>query len=688
MTDVNSAIHPAAPNITPAEAASLLDQQAQACAADQTVDASPDNQLRLLTLLSKLSGSLREAQRYFVHTTEEELALSYAAEWLLDNFHIIEQALRQVKEDLPVGYYRQLPKLDQQHKLKGYPRVYALACAYIEFEECQFNLERFKQFVVTYQQTTPLTMGEVWALPIMLRLTLLETLAQATARITKHAPLPQSSESARPVESNLGDNDLVANCIPALRQIENVEWKKFFEDVNLVQRILSQDPVGIYPRMDFDTRNRYRSVVEKLARATREAASQRPTHVAIDLAAAEVSIAQNAVDLAQAAYAARRPTNGLQKTPRSQPPTEPSPWVDLQRERNNHVGYYLLAEGRTQLEKQIGYQSDRFERPRRWILSHPTPIYLGGITLFTLLIILAVTAYARHAGGSAFVVFLAAVLTIIPAITSAVNLLNWLVTHLLPPRVLPKLDFEKGMPAECRTMVVVPALLANQADVESLLAQLELHYLRNPDPQLTFGLLADFIDAAQQQLPDDEALLDQARTKVEALNRKYPHQPFYYFHRQRLWNPSENVWMGWERKRGKLHEFNKLLRNSPHTSFNLQIGNLELLPKIKYVITLDADTVLPRDGAHRLVGTLAHPLNQARFVDNTQQIRAGYTVLQPRTIIKPSSANHSLFTRVFAGDAGLDLYTMAVSDVYQDLFGAGIYVGKGIYDVDAFERSL
>ncbi|CAN5406137.1 hypothetical protein BH10CHL1_BH10CHL1_00970 [soil metagenome] len=688
MTDVHSAIHPAAPNITPAEAINLLEKWAQQCATDQKVDTRPDSQLRLLNLLNKLSNILREAYRYFVATSEEELALSYAAEWLLDNFHIIEQALRQVKEDLPVGYYRQLPKLDQPQALKGYPRVYALARTFIEFEECQFNLERFKQFVVAYQQAAPLTMGEVWALPIMLRLTLLEMLAQAASRIAKLTVLSPTDEDAPAFESNLGDNDIVASCIPCLRQIESVEWKKFFEDVNLVQQILKQDPIGIYAQMDFDTRNRYRSVVEKLARATSQAAPQKPASMAMDLAKAEVGIAQNAIDLAQAAYATGRSTNGRQEAQQVKKSNGISPWANLQRARDNHVGYYLIAEGRTLLEKQIGYQSDRFERPRRWLLAHPTLVYLGGVVLLTLLIVLAVTSYAIYAEGSGLLILLAAILTLVPAVTSAVNLLNWLVTHLLPPRVLPKLDFEEGMPAECRTMVVVPALLANHADVETLLAQLELHYLRNPDPQLTFALLADFVDAAQQQLPADEDLLDKARAQVEALNRKYPHQPFYYFHRQRLWNPSENVWMGWERKRGKLHEFNKLLRNSPNTSFNLQIGNLEILPKIKYVITLDADTVLPRDGAHRLVGALAHPLNQARFVNNTQQISAGYTVLQPRTIIKPSSANHSLFTRVFAGDAGLDLYTMAVSDVYQDLFGAGIYVGKGIYDVDAFERSL
>ncbi|MDQ3248530.1 MAG: hypothetical protein M3Q45_04905, partial [Chloroflexota bacterium] len=269
---------------------------------------------------------------------------------------------------------------------------------------------------------------------------------------------------------------------------------------------------------------------------------------------------------------------------------------------------------------------------------------------------------------------------------------NWGVTHTLPPRILPKLNLEKGIPAQCRTMVVVPALLGSAADVDSLIEQLELHYLRNPDPHLTFGLLSDFTDAPAADLPTDAGLLERATLRLEALNAKYVHQPFYFLHRRRLWNASEGVWMGWERKRGKLHEFNRLLREDKHTSFAVQLGNLAQLPAIRYVITLDADTVLPRDAAHRLVGTLAHPLNRAEWQvpdgQGSAQLSTGYTVLQPRTAIKPSSANRSLFTRIFAGEGGLDLYSMAVSDAYQDLFGAGIYVGKGIYDVDAFERSL
>ncbi|HEY3341361.1 MAG TPA: cellobiose phosphorylase, partial [Anaerolineae bacterium] len=215
------------------------------------------------------------------------------------------------------------------------------------------------------------------------------------------------------------------------------------------------------------------------------------------------------------------------------------------------------------------------------------------------------------------------------------------------------------------------------------------------DPNLYFAILTDFADADQQHQPNDEVLITRATNGICALNHQYPCDsqqqkpsgPFYLLHRERRWNPNEGRWMGWERKRGKLQELNQLLRGSANTSYTVQIGDMSALSAVKFVITLDADTILLRQGAQRLVATLAHPLNRAEF-DTHGRVTAGYTLLQPRTDITPVSASRSIFTRIFAGDVGLDLYSHAVSNVYQDLFGTGIYIGKGIYDVDAFERSL
>ena len=596
---------------------------------------------------------MRHAYQYFVKASEAQLVLPYAGEWLLDNYYVVQQALRQIREDMPEGYYRQLPKLDTS-PLEGYPRIYALAREIIGYCESHLDLDRVTRFVQAYQQVTPLTTGELWALPTMLRLGILENLAQAVAHIAGlWAHGGEGVSPAAPSPQEMADEAIVANCIPSLRTLAAQDLKAFFESVSRVEQVLHRDPANVYAHMDFDTRDRCRGVIEELACATGRD---------------EEEIAREAIGLAKEA----------QQSGQSSP-------------RTTHVGCYLLDAGRAQLEARLGYRPSWGVRLRRWLFGHPTLVYLGSIALLTLIILLAVVRYALVAGGDLLQLIGVGLLALVPAMTIAVNLVNWLITHTVPPRVLPRLDFKEGVPADCRTMVIIPAFLAHPNEVKELLQQLELHFLSNADPHLHFALLTDFADAPQQHLPDDDVLIEQARAGIQALNEKYEEQsgsPFYLFHREREWNPKEECWMGWERKRGKLVEFNRLLSGSTETSFSVQMGDLQILPEIKYVITLDRDTILPRDSARRLIATLAHPLNRAEFDPDSGAIATGYTVLQPRLEIWPTSANRSLFTRVFAEDTGLDLYTRAVSDVYQDLFGEGLYAGKGIYDVVAFQRSL
>ena len=642
--------------------------------------------VRHLPQLPRLTKQLQDAHQHLVDASAQDLALSNAAEWLLDNYYVVVQVLRQIEEDLPEAYYRQLPKLAADNSLStdphaGQPRIYAVACAFWTHEEYQLDQGRLSRFVAAYQQVHAFTMGELWAVPTMLRLALLETLAQAAGRITRQATdtgvTGSSPAAGAPAVHN--DNDVVAHCILSLRRLDGVDWSHFFEDVSLVHQILSMDSAGVYARMDFASRDRYRGVVEKLAHAT---------------AQDEADVAQQAIDLASVNDDRADAHNsevelvsddGLGSAPNR---------LDFDRDvsRRAHVGYYLFEQGRVQLERAIGYRPRGMAGLRRGMVRHPTWVYLGGIGLLTGLIIAGFVAYARAAGAPSGPLLLwqvvVALLALIPALTLAVNLVNGVMSRVLAPRILPKLDFRKGIPPACRTMVVVPCMIATELDVTSLTNQLELHYLRNIDPHLSFALLSDFADAPQAEMPEDAALVALAQARIAALNAQYSAQPFYFFHRRRQWNTTQATWMGWERKRGKLQEFNRLLRGHAETSYNIQIGDLAVLPQIRYVITLDADTILPRGEANRLVGALAHPLNRAEFDAATGKVTVGYTVLQPRTAIKPTSANQSLFTRVFTGDRGIDLYTRAVSDVYQDLFGVGIFVGKGIYDVDAFERSL
>ncbi len=639
----------------------------------------PKTDKNLLQRLEQQAERLAEAHA-LLQAADDELAYSQAAEWLLDNYYIVQQAIRQVEEDLPPNYYRELPTLNSGSDYIGLPRVYALARELLLLEQCQLDVGRLDRFLLAYEEERPLMMGEIWALPILLRFSLLEALTQAIGRVT-NLDIGEDLDAALRFPTMVDDAETVGRCIISLRLLASHDWLDFFERVSLVEQVLRDDPARLYGRLEFQTRDMYRKIVEQLARA-------------ID--GDEVQVARAAVRLATDNQAAAQPVAG---------------WMGLELPRNSHVGYYLLDDGRFDLEKQFGYRPDAKTRLQRWVFAHSTLVYVGSISLITLLLVGLLLAYGLRSGGSVPQLLLILLLSFIPATAAAVNLINWLVTYLIKPRVLPKLDFEEGIPLSCRTMVVVPAMLTSPDEVESLLKQLEMHYLRNPDPHLSFALLTDLADTATVQGHEEEAggqagietkefskvasptteekrLIEQARQGIEELNHRYARRPFYLFHRDRLWNPREGVWIGWERKRGKLHEFNLLLRGATDTTYSTQIGNLGRLQQIKYVITLDADTVLPADAARRLVGTLAHPLNRAQFNAEGNEVVAGYTILQPRADIRPSSSNQSLFTRVFAGDVGLDLYSTAVSDVYQDLFCEGIYVGKGIYDVDAFERSL
>jgi cyclic beta-1,2-glucan synthetase len=608
----------------------------------------------LLERLRAQKALLHKAYDYYAGASAEEFTLSYAAEWLLDNFYVVQQALRLVQEDMPKGYYRQLPKL-MTTQLAGEARIYAIALEIIHGCRRHLELDQVTRFIHAYQEMIHLTIGEVWALPVMLRVVILEYLTQAVARITRlQMPEEEKPPSGVVLAEELSDEDIVSNAILSLRMLAAENWKAFFERVSKVEYILRTDPGNFYARMDFETRDRYRKAVEELARASE--------HSEVDIAQLVIRLAQD--QLAQGG---------------GEPP------------HKDHVGYYLVDAGRAQLESNLGYRPSWNTRLRRWLLDHPTLVYLGSIGFFTLTILIALIAYARGAGATLAQLVGVAALVLVPAVTISTGLVNWLLTHLLPPRVLPKLNFRDGIPVDCCTMVVIPALLTDSKEVESLLRQMELHFLGNKDPHLSFALLTDFADAPQKHMPEDEALISQATAGIKALNERYrwaTTSPFYLFHRERIWNPNEGAWMGWERKRGKLAEFNRLLLSKGETSYTVQVGDVEVLPEIKYVITLDADTVLPSESAHHLIGTLAHPFNHPQFDLQTGEVVAGYTVLQPRTEIKPPSENQSVFTRVFAGDTGLDLYTLAVSDVYQDLFGEGIYVGKGIYEVASFERSL
>ena len=359
-------------------------------------------------------------------------------------------------------------------------------------------------------------------------------------------------------------------------------------------------------------------------------------------------------------------------------------------ERAAHVGHHLIGRGRRGLEIDVAYRPRLVQRLRRWAFAHATAAYLGSIGLLTSLGVFSAYAYAG-AASAAGMATVAALLALLPASELAVLLVQRIVAALVPPRRLPRVDLSEGIPESARTMVVVPVLLGSVAEVERLLAHLEVQALGNLDPRIHFAILSDFKDARTLSVAGDAEILAAAVSGIEALNRRHApggNDRFYLFHRNRYWNPKEGVFMGWERKRGKIEELNRLLRSSTDTGFSVKVGDLSILPSVRYVLTLDADTRLPRDAARTLIGIISHPLNRALVDPALRRVTEGYGILQPRVSVNLASAAGSLFARVYAGHTGVDPYTTAVSDTYQDLFGAGSFTGKGLYDVDAFQATV
>jgi cyclic beta-1,2-glucan synthetase len=654
------------------------------------------DRVNLVQRLGDLEALLLRAQRHYTGLADQKMEVPSGAEWLLDNYYLVQQVIRQVRQDMPEGFYRQLPVLAEP-QFAGLPRIYVLASELISACEIHLDPDAVRRFVIAYQSLTPLTIGELWALPAVLRLAVLDRLRQAVSALLgplRHAPQPPDGKARDLARTEL---PLIATCILDLRAIDIEDWKTVFEDVSRVEQILRQDPAQVYARMDFETRDRYRKVIEHLAWASGES---------------EEVVAQQAIELAVSD--SRRRAEGAQPTLPQRPRSHlrPTSWplgsrrpsdrhgahtgeagsdaATLFAERTGHVGFYLLDRGLEALEARLGYAPPAGLRLRRWLEAHTLWGYLGSILSLTVVGLGVLAAVTAAWGGTSLQVDLVLLIGLVPAVTVAVGLIHSAVPRLVPPQLLLKMEFQDGIPRECTTLVAIPALLTSAEEIEALLRQLEQHYLSTLDHNLLFALLTDFTDAPHEHMPGDEALLAQASEGVRRLNVIHGEgrsTPFHLLHRKREWNPREGVWMGWERKRGKLVELNRWLSGEPSSSYVLTDPGVPM-PPIRYVITLDADSLLTRGGARRLIATLAHPLNQAAFDPQTGALIAGYTVLQPRVRVKPASANRSILTRLFAGDRGLDLYTQAVSDVYQDLFQEGIYVGKGIMDVAAFRRSL
>lgn len=694
---------------------------------------------RLLKRLDDNEAVLNSCCKMFTAVTalsKVNQRMTPAGEWLLDNYYLVEEQIRTARKHLPKGYNRELPQLESGPS-EGLPRVYDIALENISHGDGRLDSRILRRFVMSYQTVTPLTLGELWAIPIMLRLALIENLRRVATRVMAawhdhnlaiywaermveiaehdrksvvlavaemaHSAPPMTSsfvaELARRLQGQSGtltlplmwveerltelglsidkmvqmetqqqaaDQVSISNSMTSLRMLSAMDWKEFVESLSLVEQILRKDPAGIYEHMDFDTRDHYRHQIEKLSKKSKQP---------------EATVAATAIELSRAHFESPSFPQAIE----------------------NHVGFYLMGKGFSQLENQLKSQSS-LPINTHWIYSNialffknkPLTLYLSLLSLVTFLCSWPFGILLKLDGWHNFLLSLWSIPVLLVTSQLAIKFVNWLVTLIIAPDVLPRMDYSHGIPPEARTVVVIPTMIGTENDIDELLEKLEVHYLANRQDFIQFGLLTDFKDAPSEVMEQDAMLLQKARAGIQKLNNKYPGvivDTFFLCHRPRRWNETEQAWIGYERKRGKLCEFNQLLRGNGQDRYLLLVGNVVEqptfpgMPLVRYVITLDTDTQLPRDTARQLIGTMAHPLNRPHVAPSTDCVISGYGILQPRVGITLPSAVRSAYSRLFCYEAGIDPYTRAVSDVYQDLFHEGSYIGKGIYEVDAFEQA-
>ncbi len=650
----------------------------------------------------------------------KKIEVPASAEWLLDNFYVVESQYRILLSELRKKDYLRLPVL-QSGPYKGYARVFAMAVELISGANDTLDDTALADYFSAYQTKNILLEREVRVLPIVLRLVNLEDirclcediiaetksreradkvynefLEDTSERLTKfQAAIGFLEKVSAGVDSTFAEhlcfrlrrserNPTIAiqhlnttlsklgtsidevtqlehsaqslatiameSSIKRLHYFSSLDWAAMLPAASRIEQILRTGGDGVYPRMDLETRDSYKRQISRIATQCH---------------CSEVHAAREALRLAEEA-AGQGTDSG----------------------RTGHVGYYLVDAGvrllRSRLSgKQLSSNANG-QKNRRWGL------YLASISLLTGLIASAGAAYGALSATRLNMMYgiLCGLALLLPASEIAIYLVNRGINHIIKPVLLPKLELKEGIPEMLSTMVIIPTLLPNVKRVSEVLQSMEEHYLRNREKNLYFAIIGAFGDADAQRLPGDDAVLTAALDGVALLNETYAGdgEIFYFFHRKRQYNPSNQVWIGWERKRGAIMEFNELMQGASDTSFICASSGTPPFGKIRYVITLDSETVLPIGMAKRLVGTMAHPLNRPYIDENRCVVTRGYGLIQPH--IEIESAGNTLFSRIFTNQEGIDPYSGALSDVYQDLFGEGIFTGKGIYDLNAFQTVL
>ncbi|ADK16855.1 N,N'-diacetylchitobiose phosphorylase [Clostridium ljungdahlii DSM 13528] len=672
---------------------------------------------QLIKSLDKSYGRILAGYNFFDEEIKDREEIVSCAEWLLDNLYLVKKEYKDIKNNMSEKYYKNLPVMTEG-TMKGFPRIYYIAREMLSKTQGTVKENTIETFINAYQENTILRSGELWAIPIMIRIALIQNISSITDRMvfmqkerkrakSEAEDIINSKENENEIINKLKDKNIkftphftegfiktlrdnfirnaeiynwideeldkedssvkrmvninhqkqgicqisMENSISGMVEISALNWKENFERLSYVEEILKMDPAGIYSEMDFKSKDYYRHRIEKMSK---------------NINIPESFIAKKAIECAKEACG---------------------------EEYEKHVGYYLIDKGISCLEKKIKNSTREYKNLHYKARNKITVnFYIGSIvfgTIFLDALISGINFYVDNL--SLWKYILGAIVLFIPLSDIFISIFNWSVNKLVKPRFIPKIEFRDGVPEKFSTVVVIPAIINDIKQVKKLIGDIEVYYLANEEKNLYFALLGDFKDSLEREEKDDKLIVDTALNEIEKLNKQYSQgqkDKFYFLSRFRKYNEKEGKWIGWERKRGKLMEFNSLIRGSDNTSYDVISGDIKNLYDVKYVITLDADTKLPKDTARFLIGAMAHPLNIPYLNRDGKKVIRGHGLMQPRVSVSVLSANKTLHSSIFSGETGIDVYTNAISDVYEDLFDEGIFTGKGIYDVDVFNSVL
>nr|MDO8118667.1 glucoamylase family protein [Candidatus Sigynarchaeota archaeon] len=678
--------------------------------------------LDLLDVLEKNRQTLESVRTLLQNAVDNKYSISPAGEWILDNYYLIAEQISTIKYDFPIEYLMKLPQL-ANGDFKGIPRIYDIIVDLLAHTDSKIDKINLQSIIYGYQRKVALTLAELWAIPVLFRIGLIENIkriavAVASSRreydkaawwiarldevsgkdpsqiIVVVAELVKAKPDLTPAfvteftrqlrSKDMGmviswlnqylavhgkdvdslsqvDNQRqsmnrisIANCMQSLRFVSSAKWNELIESFSKVEEILRSDADDVYTSMDFSTRDMYRHAIEEIS-----------SKYSVD----EVTVSEEAVKLARVCRQSSE-----------------------KEDRHAHVGYYLIDEGYPELLRALHKKMDRREAAVRNVKKHRLFLYIASIVIFTLGFASLWYIIENHFALDVWKLAFYGVMAVFCLSHVGILLVNQICIVIARPKVIPKMDFDKGIPDNARTLVAIPMLLLNKEEIDEQLRKIEAIYISNNDPNFYFALLTDLPDAMEENIPGDEALINHTEEGITLLNEKYVLERkdiFFFLHRKRVWNQKERIWMGWDRKRGIIMELNRAIQDPQALNrFHTIVGNPDTFRWIKYVITLDMDTFLPFGSAKKLVGSMEHPLNKPIFDERRKRVVKGYGVMQPTILMDYASSRKSRYARLLTSDTGIDPYTQQISNVYQDTFDEASFTGKGIYNLDTFMEAL